>query len=133
MQTSLDFVDYIGDDFSFTLDNITAHQNLKHLKTLVDHPQIKKAETMAFYFSGFKLNWETSLRHVLKRFQKDDRGRPVTIYCAEVAFHLFSARQLKDHFQLLYLKEDLGFYDSAIARQRIEFEREKLRKLKEVY
>lgn len=48
-------------------------------------------------------------------------------------FQLFSARQIKDHFALLYLKEDVYLYDTRIAKQRIEFEREKLRKLKEVY
>ena len=34
---------------------------------------------------------------------------------------------------MLYLNADSTFYQSKIAKQKIEFEREKLRKLKEVY
>ncbi len=41
----------------------------------------------------------------------------------------YSSRQLKQHFNLLYL----GIRNLDIVNQKIEFEREKLRKLKEVY
>lgn len=92
MQTSLDYVDYVGEDFSFSLTDFPAQARLKDLKSLSDHVQIKKAEMLSFYFQGYKLNHETTIRQVLKQFQKDDRGKPVIIYCAEVAFHLFSAR-----------------------------------------
>ena len=34
---------------------------------------------------------------------------------------------------MLYLTADVTYYDTRITKQRIEFEREKLRKLKEVY
>ena len=34
---------------------------------------------------------------------------------------------------MLYLSSDTTYYETRIVKQRIEFEREKLRKLKEVY
>ena len=46
---------------------------------------------------------------------------------------MFSKRQIKDHFNILYLPNEPQFYEDKVVKQRIEFEREKLRKLKEVH
>jgi hypothetical protein len=40
---------------------------------------------------------------------------------------------LKDHFNVLVVPKDHSYYTDKLVKQRIEFEREKLRKLREVF
>lgn len=49
------------------------------------------------------------------------------------SFEEFTTLQLKDHYNVLVVPKDHGFYQDRVIKQKIEFEREKLRKLREVY
>jgi hypothetical protein len=62
-------IDYVGDDIAFTLTDFQPHERLKDIRTHTkEQASIQKAESLAFYFQGVKLQPDTPLRAVLKKF-----------------------------------------------------------------
>ena len=121
------------EDIYFKVTDYTPQTRLKDVRNFTGEKQIHLSDHLVFFFNGVKLRGEQTMRSVKQKFQKKDRTKPVLIYAREVNFAQFSTRQIKDHFDVLYVQTDAQFYDDRITKQRIELEREKLRKLKEVY
>jgi hypothetical protein len=85
----------------------------------------KMPECLTFYLDGKRLHHQFPLKKLPK-----DPHHPILIYTELQSVDDYSSRQLKQHFNnILYLKVTT----LTIVNQKIEFEREKLRKLKEVY
>ena len=59
--------------------------------------------------------------------------RPISIYTAQLNLDEFSQDHLKLHFGITHVRHEPKIYMNDVIHQKIEFEREKLRKLKEVF
>ena len=81
-------------------------------------------DAITFYLDSKRLTNSVPLRILPRSIE-----HPVLIYTSCMPASEYSSRQLKQHFNLLYLP----LKQLDIVLQKIEFEREKLRKLKEVY
>eukprot|EP00347_Sterkiella_histriomuscorum_P012545 403368161 len=120
-------------DIKFTVYDYKPNSKLKDLKELTYTSEVRKADALTFYFQGLKLRKNTKLRDIQYSHQKNDKTKPILIYTEDRVFTDFTVNQMKEHFNILVVPKDLQYYESRVPRQKIEFEREKLRKLREVY
>lgn len=113
---TLSKIDYEGEDVTFKVSDYSPHTPLAALKNHCLLPEIQKCELIVFYYHGVKLPHTMTFREVQNRFQENDRRNPVTLYLKEANFKQFSSRQIKDHFNMLYLTSDTTFYETRIAK-----------------
>ena len=88
---------------------------------------------MNFYFEGLRLPMSMKMSSFISRFPSNSLSTPILIYPQAYSLLDLPSSGLLSHFALTYLPSRPTIYQDGIIHQTIEYEREKLRRLKEIF
>ena len=122
-----------NNNHSFTVNNFSPRDTFGDIRKFTHHAAIQKGQNFNFYFKGLRLPLSMTMSSFLSRFATNTLQLPILIYPQPYCLLDLPSSALLAHFAITYLPSRPHIYDTDIIHQTIEYEREKLRRLKEIF
>jgi len=119
-----------------TIEEYNPYRSLSDLPLLLPASlsAFKQAPKLYFFYKGTRLSRKlTTLELLEKQLQRGDKEAPVVVLAEETRVEAVPLERCLEFLGVSKIPVELAYYAEKVRERKIEYEREKQRKLSEVY